>query len=420
MNNTGSRTQKSETDQNIHDVKPFYWILLIVLALIYGSTVYATPELQEPGRFLLFTALMLAHMLAHWFSYKAVAQQRSLIIYFVVQGVLVFLLTLVSQSQTVAVALYMALISEAVGMVGDLRRSLIILAAYGTLFWINFVLLGEQQASLPNLLFVAPMLLFALVYVMLFLRQLNAREEAQILLGELEMANQQLAAYAQQVETLTLETERQRMARELHDTLAQGLAGIILQLEALEAYLEKGDTTEATQIAGQAKNRARTALADARRAIDDLRTQSTDSLLDMINDEVDRFTVTTGIPCTLDIAMEMEMPVPMAEHVQRCVSEGLTNVARHAQASMVWVNLTESNGRCLVEVRDNGQGFDADTDSFPAGHYGLLGLRERARLAGGTFTIKSTPQQGTTLKMSLPLPSVEQNTVLFSSKGDKP
>ena len=110
-------------------------------------------------------------------------------------------------------------------------------------------------------------LLFVLVYVLLFMRQLHAR-------AELQEAHTQLAEYAQQVETLTLEAERQRMARELHDTLAQGLAGLVLQLEALEASLERGKTGQALQIVGQARERARTTLADARRAIDDLRATS--------------------------------------------------------------------------------------------------------------------------------------------------
>ena len=244
-------------------------------------------------------------------------------------------------------------------------------------------------------------LLFVLVYVLLFLRQLNARAESQALLAELQEAHAQLAAYAQQVERLTLEAERQRMARELHDTLAQGLAGLVLQLEALEASLERGNTDRAEQIAGQAKDRARTTLAEARRAIDDLRVLGA-SAPEALAREVERFTTATGIPCELELPSQLNLSAPNSEHAVRCVSEGLTNVTRHARASRVWVTITEADGRVTITIRDDGQGFEADA-GVPVGHYGLLGLRERARLAGGELMVESEPGAGTTLRMSLPV-----------------
>jgi NarL family two-component system sensor histidine kinase YdfH len=99
----------------------------------------------------------------------------------------------------------------------------------------------------------------------------DAREQVQEIAAELEKANQQLSQYAAQVEDLTISNERQRMARELHDTLSQGLTGIILQLEAIEAHLSNERIDKAKAIVSNAKLQARAALADARNAIDDLR-----------------------------------------------------------------------------------------------------------------------------------------------------
>ena len=233
------------------------------------------------------------------------------------------------------------------------------------------------------------------------MRQLTARAESQKLLEELQEAHAQLAEYAQQVETLTLEAERQRMARELHDTLAQGLAGLVLQLEALEASLERDNMQQALNITGQAKERARTTLADARRAIDDLR--STDAATaEAVSREVERFTTATGIPCRLDLPPQLNVSQRRGEHLLRFVSEGLANVASHAQATQVWLSLAEEDSRLQIQIRDNGRGFDPH-DTVAAGHYGLLGLRERARLAGGELAVASEPGAGTTLSLTLPL-----------------
>ena len=155
---------------------------------------------------------------------------------------------------------------------------------------------------------------------------MNARQEAQTLLAELETAHQQLAEYAQKVETLTLETERQRMARELHDTLAQGLAGLVLQIEGLEAHLEQENIEKVAEIAAQAKSRARTTLAEARQAIGDLRQQSVATPAEAIVREVERFRRATGIPCDLTLPEMLTLSDQLGDHVVRCVSEGLTNV----------------------------------------------------------------------------------------------
>ena len=91
----------------------------------------------------------------------------------------------------------------------------------------------------------------------------------------------------------------------------------------------------------------------------------------------------------------------------RCVSEGLANVTRHARASQVWVSLGMGNGRLHISIRDDGLGFNPD--QIAAGHYGLIGLRERARLAGGLLNIESQPGQGTTLRLELPIDENERD-----------
>jgi NarL family two-component system sensor histidine kinase YdfH len=250
---------------------------------------------------------------------------------------------------------------------------------------------------------VIPAAIFTILYTTMYVRQSQARERAQELLEELELANRQLREYAAQVEDLTIASERQRMARELHDTLSQGLAGLILQLEAVDAHLAQDKAERARAIVRETMERARQTLADARRAIDDLRAPQTPGLGEAARQEADRFTAATGIPCAVTLALTDPIPEPVAEAAIRVVSEGLTNIARHARAANATLRIASlPEGNTLeIEITDDGVGFD--TQSVDAGHYGLLGMRERVRLAGGSFEVDTAPGKGTRLTMRIPL-----------------
>ena len=369
---------------------------------LYVVAVSASPALRDPARLIPFTILMILHGALHWLLPRFVESRRQFALYLIIQVLLVFTLSWLSDNPAIVAGLYLALAGETIGVVEDWRLSLVVLLVTIGLMTATSAALWGWTAVAPEWLGVSLLMaLFVMLFVLMFVRQMNARNEAQRLLRELEIAHRQVSAYAQEVEQLTLEAERQRMARELHDTLAQGLAGVILQLEALEAFLEKGDTAKAADIAGQAKGRARETLSDARRAIDDLRDQGTGSPLQTIAREVERFTRSTGIPCTLEMPETLPLPPEQVEHVLRCVSEGLANVAAHAQASQAAVAVTAGPDHVSVTVSDNGRGFDLA--GVPGGHYGLLGLRERARLAGGTLAVSRGAQGGTILTMTLPI-----------------
>ncbi len=409
MKNPFRQTNDPQIEAELRETRPFFWILILVLCFLYVISIYNSPELRQPARLIPYTFLMALHIALHWYVPYLITRASHLILYLIVQIALIFALTLISQQQAVAIGLFLALAGETMGILEDWRRGLLAMLGFLTLIGLTIIFIWGWAAAAGWMISAVVMLLFTLVYVVLYLRQLHARSDAQDLLQELQMAHGQLAEYSQQVESLTREAERQRMARELHDTLAQGLAGLVLQLEALEAYLEKGNRDQAVHIAAQAKERARSTLADARRAIDDLRVTGT-TPLEAISQEAARFSTATGIPCHLELPPTLALPPATADHVVRCVSEGLANVARHAQATQVWVTVSQANGRLQVEIRDDGQGFDAANGQIPAGHYGLLGLRERARLAGGQLTVESEPNAGATLQMQIPLAAVEELT----------
>jgi signal transduction histidine kinase len=207
-------------------------------------------------------------------------------------------------------------------------------------------------------------------------------------------------------ERIAVLEERDRMARELHDTLAQGVSGLVLQLEAVKHHLETGEIPESQMIVAEAVKQARDALRKARAAIDDLRAEAlfAPEFVEAIAQRAQRFHAATGSAHELDAQLpdDLLLPPTVSLHARRAVSEMLANVARHAEATTVRIRLHLAEGCLLIEVADNGVGFDAEAAVRP-GHYGIIGLKERARLTGGQFSIESAPENGTTVRLRLPL-----------------
>ena len=207
-------------------------------------------------------------------------------------------------------------------------------------------------------------------------------------------------------EQIAILEERDRLARELHDTLAQGVAGLILQLEAIKHHLSAEEVPESQMIVSEATKRARDALHDARAAIDDLRAEvvfATD-FITAVSRKAQQFSTVHNISWELDAQLpdSLLLPPTISLHARRALAEMLTNVARHSGATELSVRLRLANGSLLVEVADDGQGFDVETAIRP-GHYGIVGLKERARLTGGQLAIDSAPGKGTTVQLHLPL-----------------
>jgi NarL family two-component system sensor histidine kinase YdfH len=297
----------------------------------------------------------------------------------------------------------MALIGETIGFLGLNRWSALSTIYYISLSLANFVIFTNFDNASYWLLTIIPTVIFVGLYVTLYMRQTEARERAQILAAELETANIQLTEYAARVEDLSIANERQRMARELHDTLSQGLAGIILQLEATEAHLANNHPEKAQNIISNAKQQARSTLAGARAAIDDLRTPLLDDLDSALRLEISQFTGTTGIPCHFQADPTSHLPAPILETIIRAVTESLTNIARYAEAKKVEMKLSTTDQHLWITIQDDGKGFDPE--NIPPGHYGILGIHERLRLHNGKLTINSAPNQGTVVTIQIPIPS---------------
>ncbi|MFP4394142.1 MAG: sensor histidine kinase [Anaerolineales bacterium] len=390
---------------DVREARLFFVMVTLVLGGTAAMAIRSIPAMREPIRLIPFTALMLVHIALYWLSPAFMKSTRQIVIYLSVQAALIFVITLFPRDFSIVLSLYPALLGIAVGMLPGKRQVMLVVIIWLGLVTGNLLLIQGSDILWTWLLYAPPLTLFVVIYVVLYTRQVEARDRAQTLLRELEIAHAELAKHAERIEALTLAAERQRMARELHDTLAQGLAGLLLQLEAVDSHLDAGRGGRAQGIVQQAMARARATLAEARRAIDDLRAAqlSAPDLAAAIRDEATHFSAATGIPCALDLALPDALPPALCEHALRAVAEGLTNVARHAQAQQVGVRAAEDEEWLTIEVRDDGAGFDPEAALTRAGHYGLLGLRERARLASGTLDIESAPGEGACLTLRLPL-----------------
>ena len=391
-------TKKSNVDR---DPRLFMWFLTLVMVIMYAVALMEKPGLRQSWQLIVFTVLMVVHVFLHWQIEKIIINSKITIIFILVQGVLGFFICWMAGNEGIILAVFMALLGEVVGMLGLSRATLIASLYYLTLAYINLRQIMDEGSTSWLLIGVIPVIIFVIIYVALYRRQTDAREQAQALASELEKVNQQLSEYVTQVEDLTITNERQRMARELHDTLSQGLTGIILQLEAVDAHLANDRVEKARTIISNAMVQARSTLADARNAIDDLRGTQPNSLESVLRQEISRFQNATDITCDLKINDIPILRERIVEMVVRNVAEGLTNIGRHAQAHQVSVVVSTESDVLLVIVQDDGQGFSPDV--IPSGHYGLLGIRERMRLLGGSIKIQSSKGSGTRLEMRFPL-----------------
>jgi NarL family two-component system sensor histidine kinase YdfH len=175
-------------------------------------------------------------------------------------------------------------------------------------------------------------------------------------------------------------------------------------LEGIDALLAQHRSAEAKAVVRQAMAHIQRTMTEARGAIDDLRAVPDVSQggMAVTQEVIQRFTAATGLPCQTDLDVLDTLPTPFHETLLRVIGEGLTNVARHARASQVWITARNIDEVLYLELRDDGIGFDPTIAEQP-GHYGLLGLRERARLLHGELEVQSKPGAGTRLCCSFPL-----------------
>jgi signal transduction histidine kinase len=243
--------------------------------------------------------------------------------------------------------------------------------------------------------------LLSVAYMGTIVRQSRERQR---LIEQLQATRAELATAERQAGTLA---ERQRLARDLHDTLTQGFASVVLLLEAAEESLALGRPVE--RHIEQALRSARDNLAESRRVVWALRPRplAEQPLPQALQELTGRLAEETGLRAeTVVTGTTRPLPAEVEEALLRIGQEALANVRKHAAASRVTVTLSYLDDAVTVDVHDDGVGFDhAATAASAAGGLGLHAMAERVAALGGSLAVESAPGEGATIAVEVPVPA---------------
>jgi len=215
-------------------------------------------------------------------------------------------------------------------------------------------------------------------------------------------ANIKLVHYAATLEQLAVTRERNRLARELHDTLAHTLSAVAVELEAVSALWD-ADPAQARAMLEQSLTATRSGLTETRRALQALRSSPLEDLglALAIRHEAESVAARTNLALDLHIPERLNnLPPDVEQCVYRVAQEALANVAHHAQARRVEVRLLKERGPLTLSVSDDGRGFGLDSLDTER-HLGIRGMRERAEMVGGVLEIDSESGRGTTIHLTV-------------------
>jgi signal transduction histidine kinase len=220
-------------------------------------------------------------------------------------------------------------------------------------------------------------------------------ELAQALAHHVMMAAHGQELVEQQREAAILK-ERTRMARDIHDTLAQGFTGVIVQLDTAVEALRDEEPEEAAKHIGRARELARESLTEARRSVHALRPQALEKAAfpDALKAVIQNTAAGTSLRTDFQLkGKPRELQPAVEEHLLHIGQEALTNALKHAHATEFQAQLCFDSGAVRLELRDNGDGFVVDTVN--GGGFGLIGMKERAEQIGAKLAVTSKPNEGT-------------------------
>ncbi len=245
----------------------------------------------------------------------------------------------------------------------------------------------------------------SLLYALIAYVVTHLMKDQRTLRASLQNVNQKLKNYASTQEALVTARERNRLSRELHDTLAHTLSGLVVHLEAINIR-SKEDPQLAQRELVNITDQARAGLNEARRAIKSLRSAPLEEMglllvLQQAAKEADLrgdFQLKLSLPETLPF-----LPPEIENEVYRVAVEAIDNIVQHAHAKNVQLNMEASDTHIKMQIEDDGVGFDPKAVDLRA-HFGLLGLQERADLHGAVLNVDSPPGKGTKITFFLEVP----------------
>lgn len=232
-------------------------------------------------------------------------------------------------------------------------------------------------------------------FIHVLVKRLREQQES------LRTANANLTHYASTLEQLAVSRERNRLARELHDTLAHSLTALSVSLEAAKAYFDI-DPQQSRELIDTSLEATRKGVDDTRRALRALRSSELEDL--GLRLAIQKTAESTAARLNLELGLDLQDPMPslspdVEQTIYRIAQEAIENIAKHSRATKFSIHLSHKERTTLI-IQDNGMGFDMNS-KVSTGHFGLVGMRERAELAGGKLKIESEKGKGAKLALTI-------------------
>jgi signal transduction histidine kinase len=323
-------------------------------------------------------------------------------LYLAFQTSLIFLASLLHYELDFFALLFLPLCGQAMYLLPR-RQGLIWLGILITVSATGLAIQFGLPEAVSFIILYSAALVFVAVFVIMVQQANEARQNSERLLRELQAAHQELQSYAGQAEELAIANERTRLARDLHDSVAQTLYGLTLQAEAASRKLSAGQD-EAVRAHLQAiREDAQQTLQETRLLIFELRPPILEEsgLAAALKARIDAVEARGGTAVHLDLQEISGLSANMEMGLYRIAQEALNNAAKHAAATEINVRLTQNGESAILDIADNGCGFDPE--AVPDGRIGLKGMAERVAQMKGDLQIKSAPGQGTEIQVEVPL-----------------
>ena len=406
----GARPQKSTDKWPTSPAPPAGGHLLLGVAYLTTAAIYvaflvSTPGLRNPRTWLLLTILFVLFALGIYLFSKVFEHFWRRLAVSLFQIALVFVIVIVGEEGADFLPiLYFIVVPMAYLSFSFVQASGLALLCLVAMFLAYLIVADAGEALAVLLPYAGGFAFFAAISTVL-IQQQKDRQRAEQLLVELEDAHQRLGAYAAQVEALAVAEERNRLAREIHDSLGHYLTAITMQLQAAGKLVAKEPERAAASIA-KAEEMARESLAEVRRSVAALRASPVDTAtLGAAIGELVQNLHDGGIATVFTIkGKSRSLPIQAKTALYRAAQEGLTNVRKHANASAVEIKLAYAPEQVTLTIADNGTGQRGQEGAG----FGLLGLRERVSLLGGTLEAGDDPKGGFRLHIAVPLQAGEQ------------
>ncbi len=379
-----------------------YIISVLMIAATAGRGLLQAFETNDPSRWLIVGLLVVYGILL--FTETSFVQRvpAYLNVYFIIQSIVVvvlILLPLYPQDSPRSNDFFALLI------IPLCIQAIIYFHKPANYYWVFFLTVSSitalffQYGTSEGIKFAVTYILAYIMVCSMAIFYINA-EDAK---NELNIANQKLQEYAKNAEALAVAEERNRLARDLHDSVTQSLYSITLFAEAASEELNAGEVETTRAHLKELRESSQQALQEMRLMVFELRPPEleTKGLALALQERLETVEARTGINTVVNLKLEQRLPSNIEFGLYSIAREALNNILKHSQATKVTITLLKRDGNIIFEIQDNGIGLDTLKSGSSAG-LGIKGMRERAIQFGANLILQNAPENGTLLRVEVP------------------